>query len=140
MGWNFNQGKPIYQQIIAHIEAMILSGEYKAGDKLESVREFAALAGVNPNTMQKALQEMEGMGLIITQRTSGRYITEDKEKIKELRGQVARQKTSQHIQQMENLGYKKDEIQAFIEEDKRWETKAIGTLEDILRKELEEGE
>lgn len=136
MGWNFNPGKPIYLQIIAQIEAMILSGDYKPGDKIESVREFASLAGVNPNTMQKALQEMEGMGLIITQRTSGRYITEDQEKISQLRVQVAQEKTRTYLQQMEDLGYKMEEILDFVKDSKKPKaSKAIGTLEDLLREE-----
>lgn len=136
MGWNFSQGKPIYLQIIGHIQAMILSGEYMPGDKIESVREFASLAGVNPNTMQKALQEMESMGLIITQRTSGRYITEDENKIRELRDQVAFSKTQSYISDLEKLGYKIDEIEAFVLQYKKKQSKARGNLEDLMREEL----
>ena len=136
MGWNFSQGKPIYLQIIGHIQAMILSGEYMPGDKIESVREFASLAGVNPNTMQKALQEMESMGLIITQRTSGRYITEDENKIRELRDQVALSKTQSYISDLEKLGYKIDEIEAFVLQHKKKQSKARGNLEDLMREEL----
>ena len=136
MGWNFSQGKPIYLQIIGHIQAMILSGEYMPGDKIESVREFASLAGVNPNTMQKALQEMESMGLIITQRTSGRYITEDEKKIRELRDQVALSKTQSYISDLEKLGYKIDEIEAFVLQYKKKQSKARGNLEDLMREEL----
>ena len=136
MGWNFSQGKPIYLQIIGHIQAMILSGEYMPGDKIESVREFASLAGVNPNTMQKALQEMESMGLIITQRTSGRYITEDENKIRELRDQVALSKTQSYISDLEKLGYKIDEIEAFVLQYKKKQSKARGNLEDLMREEL----
>ena len=70
MPWNFNDSTPIYQQIMEHIKLSIAVGEYNAGEKLMAVRELAALAEVNPNTMQKALSELEREGLLYSQRTS----------------------------------------------------------------------
>lgn len=135
MGWKFNQERPIYQQIIAHIELMILAGDYKPGDKIESVREFAAIAGVNPNTMQKALQEMESMGLINTKRTSGRYITDDEGKIKDLRNALAREKTENYMEELQKLGYNIEEIKKLILAYQR-PTKAVGNLADLMKGEL----
>lgn len=136
MGWKFNQDRPIYQQIIAHIEAMILSGEYKPGDKLASVREFAAIAGVNPNTMQKALQEMEGMGLINTQRTSGRFITEDTEKIQALRMEFAREKTDIYMEDLRKLGFNLGEIKDLVSAYSAKKSTAVGNLDDLMKGEL----
>ena len=77
MAWNLDADKPIYAQLVEIIQMQIISGQYRAGDRLPSVRELAAEASVNPNTMQKALAELERNGLIYTQRTSGRMVTED---------------------------------------------------------------
>ena len=77
MGWNLKSDRPIYAQLIEQIELMIVSGMYPPGAKLPSVRDLAADAAVNPNTMQRALSQLETDGLLYTQRTSGRYVTED---------------------------------------------------------------
>ena len=77
MPWNLDSDRPIFIQIIERIQVDIISGLYKPGDKLPSVRELAQEASVNPNTMQKALSELERTGLVYSQRTSGRFITED---------------------------------------------------------------
>ena len=77
MPWKLDSNLPIYTQIIEHIQLDIISGLYQPGDRLPSVRDLAAEASVNPNTMQKALSELERSGLLHSQRTSGRFITED---------------------------------------------------------------
>ena len=79
MPWNLDSSRPIYLQIIERVQMDIITGRYQPGDKLPSVRNLAQEAAVNPNTMQKALSELERSGLIYSQRTSGRFITEDKE-------------------------------------------------------------
>ena len=79
MAWNLDSDRPIYAQLLERIELQIVSGTYGPGDKLPSVRELAAEASVNPNTMQKAFAELERSGLIVTKRTSGRFVTEDKD-------------------------------------------------------------
>ena len=73
----FDAGRPIYAQIVERLKAKILAGEYPPGGHLDSVRDLAAVAGVNPNTMQRALAQLESEGLVRTERTSGRYVTED---------------------------------------------------------------
>ena len=77
MSWSFDETRPLFQQIVERITVDVVSGKYKAGDKLPSVREYAVEAGVNPNTMQKALSALEESGLIVTYRNSGRYVTEN---------------------------------------------------------------
>ena len=76
MKWEFNDDTPIYLQIMEHFKTEIASGGLKAGDKIPPVRELALEAGVNPNTMQKALSELEREGLLESQRTSGRFVAE----------------------------------------------------------------
>lgn len=114
MPWNFNSSSPIYIQIIEHIKLSIAVGEYKAGDKLLSVRELAAEAEVNPNTMQKALSELERDGLLYTQRTAGRFITEDTAAIANLREQLAGEQLDMFLKKMRQLGYSPDEALALL--------------------------
>lgn len=115
MPWEFNSSSPIYLQIIEHIKLKIAVGEYKAGDKLLSVRELAAEAEVNPNTMQKALSELERDGLLYTQRTAGRFITENAETITELRHQLAGEQLDMFLKKMEKLGYSPKEALGLLE-------------------------
>lgn len=109
MPWNFNDSSPIYQQIMEHIKLSIAVGEYNAGEKLMAVRELAALAEVNPNTMQKALSELEREGLLYSQRTSGRFVTDDSSKIADLRNNLANEQIDWFITKMNQLGYTADE-------------------------------
>ena len=81
MAWELDADRPIYAQLVERIQKEIVSGKYQPGEKLPSVRDLAAVAAVNPNTMQKAFAELERSGLIVTQRTSGRTVTEDTELI-----------------------------------------------------------
>jgi len=110
MQWNIDSERPVYIQLIEQIQAGIISGYYNPGDKLPSVRELAAEAGVNPNTMQRALAELEQTGLVYTNRTSGRYITSDIEIIKKLKQQSAKNIVLDFIEKMKQLGYEEDEI------------------------------
>ena len=96
----------------------IVSGYYPPGGKLPSVRELAAVAAVNPNTMQKAFAELERNGLIITQRTNGRTVTEDTELIKGIRRSLAKEYVDLYFSQMKNLGYLRREAVEMIEERK----------------------
>lgn len=114
MPWNFNSTTPIYVQIIEHIKLRIAVGEYGAGDKLLSVRELAAEAEVNPNTMQKALSELERDGLLYTQRTAGRFITEDKKLISDLREQLAGEQLEMFLKKMNQLGYTPSEAMELL--------------------------
>ncbi|MCM1160780.1 MAG: GntR family transcriptional regulator [Roseburia sp.] len=115
MAWNLENDRPIYTQIVEKIQFQIVSGMYKAGDKLPSVRELAAIAGVNPNTMQKAFGELERSGLIVTQRTSGRIVTENEEMIDVIKKEMAKEQIERFLEKMRELGFEKKEILEFLE-------------------------
>ncbi len=116
MPWNLNSDKPIFMQLIEIIQHSILSGTYPPGSKLPSVRDLASQAAVNPNTMQKALAELERSGLVYSQRTSGRFITEDISMIKELKNTLAKTTIEQFLKSMQQLGFQKEETVALITE------------------------
>lgn len=118
MAWNLDTDRPIYAQLVERIQMQIVSGYYPPGGKLPSVRELAAVAAVNPNTMQKAFAELERNGLIITQRTNGRTVTEDTELIKGIRRSLAKEYVDLYFFQMKNLGYLRREAVEMIEERK----------------------
>lgn len=115
MLWELKTDRPIYSQLIEQIELRIVSGMYPAGGKLPSVRDMAAEASVNPNTMQKALSELEREGLVYSQRTSGRYITEDVTMIQKIKDNLAKQQISEFLEKMNQLGYSKKETMEKIE-------------------------
>lgn len=112
--WEFNNDQPIYSQLIEQITRSIVSGEYKAGEKLASVRDLAQEAQVNPNTMQKALSELERSGLVYSQRTSGRYITEDTTLLEATKSATATEQVRLFLEKMNGLGFSKDETIAII--------------------------
>lgn len=119
MAWNLNSDRPIYAQILERIQLQIIAGQYQPGGKIPSVRELAAEAGVNPNTMQKALVELERSGLIITQRTSGRIVTEDMEMIKKTQEQLAVEKMREFVEKMKELGFEKKDIIKLLEKSEK---------------------
>ena len=114
MQWELNSERPVYIQLIEQIQAGIISGYYKPGDKLPSVRELAAEATVNPNTMQKALAELERTGLVNTHRTSGRYITSDETMIRKLRSMSARELVQDFLDRMGQLGFEPQETLSIV--------------------------
>jgi len=114
--WHFANDRPIYTQLVEQIQLKILSGEYKPGEKLPSIRDLSAEAAVNPNTLQRAFGELEQKGLVYTQRTAGRFISEDQEKITSLRRQYAKKSVLQFVSQMQSLGYSTNEIIALVTE------------------------
>ncbi|MFZ2540018.1 MAG: GntR family transcriptional regulator [Oscillospiraceae bacterium] len=118
MKWLLTADRPIYSQLVEQITGAIISGEYKAGDKLPSVRDLAQDASVNPNTMQKALAELERNQLVFTQRTSGKYITEDITMLEKIKSELAMQQISKFFEQMQSMGFTKEEIIKLIEEAK----------------------
>lgn len=115
MSWNFNDERPIYIQLMEQIQLRIVSGIYNAGEKLPSVRDMASDASVNPNTMQKALTELERTGLVFSQRTSGRFITEDISMIKGIRNGLAKEQIEKFLYNMEKIGYTKQETLELVE-------------------------
>ena len=117
MAWNLDSDRPIYAQIVEIIQMQIVSGYYQPGDKLPSVRELAAQASVNPNTMQKALSELETSGLVMAQRTSGRVVTEDMDMIGEVRNNLAKEQVHEFFVRMQELGYNRQEIMHLLEKE-----------------------
>ncbi|MEG0906232.1 MAG: GntR family transcriptional regulator [Cellulosilyticaceae bacterium] len=114
MTWKFDASRPIYMQLVERIKLMIVSGELPQGSKLKSVRDMAEEAGVNPNTMQRALAELEREALVYSQRTSGRFVTENGELIVMMRGNFAEQKVKEFIESLLQLGYKQEELTTLI--------------------------
>lgn len=105
MSWNLDSSRPIYAQIIEKVSLDIVSGKYQPGDKLPSVRDLAAQAGINPNTMQKALSELERENLVYSARTSGRFITEDKAMIEKMREELASTQIKEFLNKMSQMGF-----------------------------------
>lgn len=116
MPWYLDSSRPIYLQIIERVQMDIITGRYQPGDKLPSVRDLAQEAAVNPNTMQKALSELERSGLIYSQRTSGRFITEDKELIHQMKKELAAAEVSAFVAHMKQLGITPEEIRQLLAE------------------------
>ena len=116
MPWNLDSDRPIYLQLMERIQHDIISGTYKPGDKLPSVRELAMEASVNPNTMQTALSELERIGLVHSRRTSGRFITEDETMIKQLKTETATEHIREFLKSMEYLGFTRPEILELVQD------------------------
>ncbi len=114
MPWDLDKDRPIYVQLMEKIRLDIVSGVYRPGDKLPSVRDLALEAAVNPNTMQKALSELERNGLVYSQRTSGRFITEDENMLKQLKTELAAEQIKQFFEKMKQLGFEDSETLALV--------------------------
>ena len=121
MDWNFRNDLPIYSQLVEQIKLGIVSGIFAPGERLASVRDMAMEAGVNPNTMQRALQELERDGLVYSQRTSGRFVTEDETVIDNAKKTLATEQVKTFLSAMEKLGYERAAIIAMLEEEKKEE-------------------
>ena len=118
MSYEFDNHAPIYLQLIELFSQKIVNGSWPAGDRVASVRELALEFGVNPNTVQRALAEMEREGMMYTERTSGRFITQNQQLISDTRQQLAEEKIDQFINQMQGLGLGRDELKQLI--DRKW--------------------
>lgn len=116
MAWQFRNDAPIYTQLVAQIKLRIVAGTFQPGQRLPAVRDFALEAGVNPNTMQRALAELEREQLVFSQRTAGRFVTEDSEMIQTIKQELAQQQLAQFFQAMAELGYARAEIVALVEQ------------------------
>lgn len=114
MPWELKSDRPIYTQLVEQIKLKIFSGAYSLGSKLPSVRDMAQEAGVNPNTMQRALAKLEEEGLIITHRTSGRSITEDAGMIELAKTKLAKDQILEFFKRMQLMGFEPKEILEII--------------------------
>lgn len=110
MAWKFDEKSPIYAQIAQHVKMQIISNQVRSGDQLPTVREYAEEAGVNPNTMQRAFTELEREGMVYSQRTSGRFVTEDTDLIAEKRLEVAQLELQNFVDNMQKIGFSKEDI------------------------------
>lgn len=120
MAEQFDSSRPIYAQLVERLKAKILAGIYPPGGHLDSVRDLAAAAGVNPNTMQRALAQLEAEGLVRTERTTGRFVTEDTALLEKLRDETARAVTAEYLEKMRGIGYGPAQAAALVT---GWETK-----------------
>ncbi len=114
MGWNFQNDLPIYTQLVDAIKFSIVSGELLPGARMSTVRDLALEAGVNPNTMQRALQQLEREGLVFSQRSSGRFVTEDVSVIDRARSALAAEYVRRYRDSMASLGFSEDEMRALL--------------------------
>lgn len=118
MTYNFDNERPIYLQLVQMIKLQIISGKLKCGEKLPSVREYANEVKVNPNTMQKAMQELERENLIYTERTNGKYVTDDIALINKMKKAKAKYLITSFVKDMESIGIYKDDITKYLNEER----------------------
>lgn len=116
MQWKLSDDRPIYVQLMETITAAIASGTLAAGSRLPSVREMAAQAGVNPNTMQRALAELEREGLLYSQRTAGRFVTDQGDRITQKRKELAMQQIRIFLSSMKEMGYTSEQTLNLIQQ------------------------
>ena len=116
MEWKFRSDLPIYSQLVEQIKLGIVSGKLLPGERLMSVRDMATEAGVNPNTMLRALQELERDGMVYSQRTAGRFVTENMQVIERAKKKFAEEQIRSFLEAMKKLGYQWEEILALLKE------------------------
>ena len=109
MNFEFDNNMPIYIQLVEQLKNYIIAGRFKPGERLLSVRELALQSKVNPNTMQRALAELESLGLVYTERTSGRFVTTDKDLINKYKEEYAKEMAEKFFLSMEVIGFNKEE-------------------------------
>lgn len=119
MQWKLTEDRPIWLQLTEQLTERIVSGVYPTGSRMPPVRELAAEAGVNPNTMQRALAQLEADGLVATNRTAGRTVTEDNAAVDSVRGKLANEKMDLYVTGMATLGYSEEEAATLLMERRR---------------------
>ena len=117
MQWNLDNNSPLYLQIADKIKLGIVSGQYSPGSRIDSVRDFAEKTGVNPNTMQRALSKLEDEGLLLTNRTSGKYVTEDLQMIDKFKQELAKEYIKNFLASMEQTGFSKEDILSLLKSE-----------------------
>ena len=116
MEFNFDNERPIYIQLVELIRVEIVSGKFKKGERIPSVRELALMMKVNPNTMQKALNELENQKLIYTERTNGKFVTEDEKLIENVKKELAKEKVNNYLDSMNSIGISFEESLKYLQE------------------------
>lgn len=117
MEWQIAAGRPVYIQLVEQLERAVVTGVYPPGERVPAVRDLAAQAQVNPNTMQRALAEMESCGLLVTQRTTGRTVTSDTALIAKTRQALAASLAQDFLAQAKALGLTREEILALLQQE-----------------------
>ena len=117
MEWQIAAGRPVYIQLVEQLERAVVTGVYPPGERVPAVRDLAAQAQVNPNTMQRALAEMESRGLLVTQRTTGRTFTSDTALIAKTRQALAASLAQDFLAQAKALGLTREEILALLQQE-----------------------
>ena len=117
MEWQIAAGRPVYIQLVEQLERAVVTGVYPLGERVPAVRDLAAQAQVNPNTMQRALAEMESRGLLVTQRTTGRTVTSDTALIAKTRQALAASLAQDFLAQAKALGLTREEILALLQQE-----------------------
>lgn len=115
MNVTFDNNIPIYLQVLEYIKIYIMSGVFKCGEKLPSVRKFSNSFKVNPNTMQKALAELESLNLIYTERTNGKYVTKDVKVVEKLKDEYALTLAKSYFEGMKRIGLGKADSIKYLE-------------------------
>lgn len=118
MNWQFDNNTPIYTQLVYKFRLEIASGQLQPGSKLPAVRDISSQAGVNPNTMQRAFQELERLGLVYTLRSSGRFVTEDMAVIENTKKTLAQEQIERFMESMKALGFDRQQIITLLEDTK----------------------
>ena len=124
MAWIFDNRKPIYIQLLEGLKLRIISGEMEPGEKFPTVRSLAEEAEINPNTVQRALTELEREGLIRTDRTKGRFVTDDFEKIEQVRKVIALNMVQNFKDMLLKMGYDDEEIINLVSQNKKEDNNA----------------
>ena len=117
MEWHIAAGRPVYVQLVEQLERAVVTGVYPPGERIPAVRDLAAQAQVNPNTMQRALAEMESRDLLVTQRTAGRTVTSDTALIAKTRQALAASLAQDFLAQAKALGLTREEILALLQQE-----------------------
>lgn len=123
MAWVFDDNRSIYIQLVEQIQTKIITGIYEPGSRLPAVRVLAAEAGVNPNTMQRALSELERTGLVYSVRTSGRFVSDNEGMIAEIKKDFAKKEASEFCKKMHELGFTDEEAAELVRNNSRGKTK-----------------
>ena len=126
MTWDFKSDQPIYRQLMDALRMRIVNGTYPPGERIPAVRELAMEAGVNPNTMQRALAELEREGLLVSQRTSGRFVTDDQDLMQALRVNMAREYIAEMFEMLRRLGLSPEQSNAAIDRFQEEQAAAAG--------------
>jgi GntR family transcriptional regulator len=126
MQWLFSNDAPIYAQLIEQIKVGIVTGGFPRGERLPSVRDLATEAGVNPNTMQRAMTELEREGLVYSQRTAGRFVTEDETMIQQAKRGLAERHIKLFLAAMTRLGFQPEEMIDLLRQEAREENEHVG--------------